>query len=601
MTDKWNREDSGEDPRGYGEGEGSVGEDRYRFYREIFVHSNDGIAILDPKGRYVEQNPAHFALLGYSDDDLRGRTPAIHMGKKAFLQIFQEVTERGSYRGEVDCQRKNGDTVPIEISASALRNDEKEIVCFVGIKRDITERRLAEETLRKEKEFSSSLIESTPTFFVAIDSRGRTIMMNRHMLDVLGLTAEEVVGKDYLSTFVPRRDREGLAAVFRELTDERRHTVNENRLLTKDGRELVVEWHGAPVFAQDGTFRYFYGVGIDVSERRRAEDLLRQSEERYRILFEQARDVIYCTTPQGGLIEMNQAGLDLLGYPREEFKHIDVADHYLDVRQRDEEKEELETRGFIKDKEIRLRRRDGSEILCLDSATVWRNPDGSIRGYIGTLRDITASRRAEEERVRLEKQLLQAQKMEAIGTLAGGIAHDFNNLLMGIQGRTSLMLTDTDSSHPHFEHLKGIEDYVKSAATLTKQLLGFAKGGRYEVKPTDLNDLIGKSAEMFGRTKKEVTIRTKYQEGLWPIEADRGQIEQVLLNLYVNAWQSMPGGGDLYLETENAYLDGAHARACQLEPGRYVRVSIADTGVGMDERTRERVFDPFFTTKEMGR
>lgn len=191
--------------------------------------------------------------------------------------------------------------------------------------------------------------------------------------------------------------------------------------------------------------------------------------------------------------------------------------------------------------------------------------------------------------------------MEAIGTLAGGVAHDFNNLLMGIQGRTSLMMLDTDSSHSHNEHLKGIEDYVKSAAELTNQLLAFARGGKYEVRPTDLNNLVKSQNRMFGRTRKEITIRGKYEENLWSAEVDKGQIEQVLLNLYVNAWQSMPGGGNLYIQTENAILAEDTIKPFEVAPGRYVKISVTDTGLGMDESTRKRIFDPFFTTKEMGR
>jgi len=205
------------------------------------------------------------------------------------------------------------------------------------------------------------------------------------------------------------------------------------------------------------------------------------------------------------------------------------------------------------------------------------------------------------ERKRMESQLRQAHRMEAIGTLAGGIAHDFNNLLMGIQGRISLMLMDTNTSHPYFEHLKGIEEHVKSAADLNKQLLGFARGGRYEIKSTDLNELSKKSSRMFARTKKEIVIRERYDENLWTAEVDQSQIEQVLLNLYVNAWQSMPGGGDLFIQTENVVIEESYARQYQVEPGKYVKISVIDTGVGMDEATQQRIFDPFFTTRGMGR
>jgi CheY-like chemotaxis protein len=142
---------------------------------------------------------------------------------------------------------------------------------------------------------------------------------------------------------------------------------------------------------------------------------------------------------------------------------------------------------------------------------------------------------------------------------------------------------------------------VQSGADLTRQLLGFARGGRYEVKPTNLNDLIRKTATVFGRTKKEIRIYEKYEENIWAADVDQGQIEQVLLNLFVNAWQAMPGGGDLYIETKNVILDEKYVQAYDIEPGVYVKVSVTDTGVGMDEKTRQRIFDPFFTTKEMGR
>jgi signal transduction histidine kinase len=212
----------------------------------------------------------------------------------------------------------------------------------------------------------------------------------------------------------------------------------------------------------------------------------------------------------------------------------------------------------------------------------------------GVLRDVT-------EQEQLQEQLQKAERLQAIGTLAGGIAHDFNNLLMGIQGRTSLMLMDTDEFQPQHEQLKGIEDHVRRAVDLTNQLLGFARGGKYEVAPVDLNDLIQKNSSMFARTKKELSINTKFQEAIWPVEADSSQIDQVLLNLYVNAWQAMPDGGQLYIQTRNCRLDEKFAKPFHVNPGRYVEISVADSGIGMDAETRKRIFDPFFTTKERGR
>jgi signal transduction histidine kinase len=208
---------------------------------------------------------------------------------------------------------------------------------------------------------------------------------------------------------------------------------------------------------------------------------------------------------------------------------------------------------------------------------------------------------SDRKRRNLEEQLQQARKMEAIGALAGGIAHNFNNLLMGIQGNISLMLLDADLDQSHHQRLHKIEKVIQDAAELTRQILGFAEGGKYQVDLTDLTDLIQKSSEMFGGTRKQIKIYSKYQKDIWPVEVDKKQIEQVLFNLYVNAWEAMPGGGDLYLETENVILGEDHGKPYYVKPGNYVKLSVTDTGIGMTKKAQEMIFDPFFTTKEMGR
>jgi CheY-like chemotaxis protein len=191
--------------------------------------------------------------------------------------------------------------------------------------------------------------------------------------------------------------------------------------------------------------------------------------------------------------------------------------------------------------------------------------------------------------------------MESIGTLAGGIAHDFNNLLMGIQGRIQLIQQGTDPTAPQMKHLQSIVDHVRSASRLTGQLLGFARAGKYDPKITDLNALIEKTVDMFARTRKELRIHQGPADDLLCAVVDRSQIEQVLLNLFVNAWQAMPEGGDITVETRNTTLSGKEERLYNLARGDYAAITVSDTGVGMDAKTQERIFEPFFSTKPRGR
>jgi PAS domain S-box-containing protein len=245
-------------------------------------------------------------------------------------------------------------------------------------------------------------------------------------------------------------------------------------------------------------------------------------------------------------------------------------------------------------KPYRVLTRGGDERWVDDSTFIRRDAAGRITHYQGIVTDIT-------ERMQMELQLHQADRLDSIGRLAGGVAHDFNNLLMGIQGRTSLLLLDTAPGHPQLEHLRGIQSHVRSAAELTAQLLGFARGGKYEVRPVDLNELIRENVRMFGRTRKEITIHESCAPDLWTVEADPAQIKQVLLSLLVNACDAMPHGGDIHVHSENAVLSVEAAEARGLASGRYVQIAVEDTGTGMDSKTRQHIFEPFFTTKSKGR
>jgi len=332
---------------------------------------------------------------------------------------------------------------------------------------------------------------------------------------------------------------------------------------------------------------------------------LRESEEWFNIMASSAQDAIITMDGNGNIMYWNDAAEKIFGYTEEE-----ALGNELHAFLAPEKYHEAYKRSFLRFKEtgqgaavgktleLTALKKDGKEFPIELSLSAVKIKD--LWNSIGIIRDITERKQAEEEKRELEASLHQARKMESIGTLAGGIAHDFNNLLMGMQGNVSLMLLNTDPGHPNYKKLKTIEQHVQSGAELTSQLLGFARGGKYEVKPTDLNSLIRKTSEILGRTKKEVTIHEKYQKDIWTVEADQGQMEQVLLNLYLNASQAMPGGGELYLQTENVTIDKKYTKPHNIEPGNYAKISVTDTGTGMDEATRQKIFDPFFTSKKMG-
>jgi PAS domain S-box-containing protein len=332
---------------------------------------------------------------------------------------------------------------------------------------------------------------------------------------------------------------------------------------------------------------------------------LKDAEERsrYKELLENVDDAVYIIDEDAKILDANTAAYSQLGYPPEAFFKLELADILSEeanarIIEQLNEKEQNPTPSELS-LETAHRKKDGSIIPVEIHSRVITYRGKKV--ILNVARDISRRIEAEKEKKQLEAQLIHAQKMEAIGTLAGGVAHDFNNLLMGIQGRLSMIRMDSDPAQPHYRHLDQIEKTIMSAAGLTRQLLGFARKGKYEIRPTRISILLEDSTRMFIRTRKEIDLQLDCQKDVWTVNADRGQIEQVLINLYVNAWQAMPEGGDLMVCAENTRLDDEFSRAYEAESGDYVKISVTDTGIGMAPETLARIFEPFFTTKGVGK
>jgi len=345
-----------------------------------------------------------------------------------------------------------------------------------------------------------------------------------------------------------------------------------------------------------------------VNHQKHLEDLVKErtrelqaSRESYRRLIEEINDVIYELDANGLIRYISPVVTPLLGYTPDQFLGKPLKDFVAP-----EDREQV----MANMSETLAGHPTALDYRILDTAgkSRWLRASnlpvveaGRMVGLRGVLTSVDAEKLAEQEKLELVRKISETQKLQALGTLAGGIAHDFNNLLMGIQGRASLIAMHLPPSDPAQEHTHAIDQYIRSASSLTSQLLGTARGGKYDPKPTDLNQLVERSIMMFGRTRKEISLDLQLAATPAIADVDTPQLEQVLLNLFVNGWQAMPDGGTLGVKVSYSILDATFCTPYEIEPGKYIRISVTDTGIGMDDTTRARIFDPFFTTKELGR
>jgi PAS domain S-box-containing protein len=451
-----------------------------------------------------------------------------------------------------------------------------------------------DETLQAVTPSDQSFYENAADIIAVVDVDFKLTNVNRRFEEELGMRREELLGRPVASVMTPESVEHARAQV-RELFGGKSQVMFEITVHRADGEVVPFEVNAVPI-RQDGAIRAIEASLRNISERRKRDEALRTSEETNRVLLNAASSAVFLIDARGIVLAANQATRDrmgqgeLVGRPIAEFLPPEVAE-----RRRQKGLEVIRTGRPLEFEDECLGRSYWTSIHPI------HDEDGAIIRLAIYSRDITEDKQAAEERKRLTLQLQQAQKMEAIGTLAGGIAHDFNNLLMAIQGNVSLVLFDLEPSDQRHRLLTNIEKLVGSGAELTAKLLGYARRGKYESRPLRPNDLVRETAETFSRMRKDIRIHCDLADGLKPIIADRGQLEQVLLNLFVNAADAMPNGGQLLLETRNATHHDIPAKGYTVNPGDYVRLSVRDTGVGMDRETMVRIFDPFFTTKRMGR
>ncbi|MGO9116729.1 MAG: PAS domain S-box protein [Desulfomonilaceae bacterium] len=565
-------------------------------FRSIVENSLAGMFTVDEAYHFIYVNDELCRVLGRSRESLLGSDfrKVLSDDSRALVAERYIRRQRGETvppRYEIDVVRGDGKTRHVEMRIAVVR-DASGLTRTMGQLIDVTEGKLAEEWLRIERERFQMLSDRAPLGMAMIAEDGTFEYVNPKFTEIFGYDLSDVSdGREWLRKAHPDRAyRDKVVAAWREDLEGLAPGGQGSRVFEvtcKDGSQKTIQFL---------TVKLRKGEDLmtceDITDRMRAEQALRESEEKYRTLFEESKDAVYITTSEGILLNANQAFLDLFGFSREEAGNMEILQIYTDAADRKRFQEEIEQKGSLKDYEISFRKKDGTKIESLLTATLRRDNDGAILGYHGIVRDVT-------ERKQLQRQFLQAQKMEAIGQLAGGVAHDFNNILTAIIGYTDVLTQQIPEDSPYRNKVMHINSAGARAAHLTRQLLAFSRKQILDLRPLKLNEVIANFQRMLRPLiREDIEVVTLLDQSAGTVMGDATQIEQILLNLAINARDAMPKGGKLTVETANIYLDEAYVRThSEVRSGPYVMVAVSDTGHGIDPDVLPRVFDPFFTTK----
>jgi PAS domain S-box-containing protein len=589
-------------------------------HRAIFENAVEGFFQSTPEGRFLRVNRALAAMCGYeSSSQMMAAVSDIarqHYGSQADRERFMALlSERGVVENfEHTARRKDGSTFWVSVSARTVRDGEGHVLYYEGSHVDIDERKRTEKRLTDATEQYRSLFDTSTNAILIRDRTGIITMVNRAAVSLLGAEQEEdLVGRTYLE-FVHPDDRPLSDARVRRIfeiaedpgsltyMDTATIRPREHRMLMLGGDTIEVESTGI-AYQYKGEF-FIQGIFRDITDRKRAEQKLRETEKKYRELAESLPQVIFEIDAAGRLLYLNQKGHELFGYTREDLdREFSVLDRFVaGDRERVARNIALSLQGQpIGKNEYTAVRKDGTTMPVQVHAKRVLQEDRAV-GIRGILLDLTPIRQAQAERERLEAQLQQAQKMEAIGALAGGIAHDFNNILSAIIGYTELAMLNEGAEHCGAE-LKQALQAAKRARDLIKQILAFSRQTEEDRMAIRVGLVVKECIKFLRATiPSTIEIKTRIDDKAGTVFANSVELHQIIMNLCTNALHAIGDqSGTLEIAVEATRVDEAQRKdAVGLEVGPYVRVSVRDTGGGIPPEIIGRIFDPYFTTKAKG-
>jgi two-component system, cell cycle sensor histidine kinase and response regulator CckA len=472
---------------------------------------------------------------------------------------------------------------------------------LIGTVQNITERKKSETALRESEENLRAITEASTQYIFTASEDGSSAELFRWFSILSGRNINDLTD---LVELVHPDDLEYGTKAWAEAIEKKTVYHGTTRYLTKTGDYCYLATRSVPMFNNDGTFRQWIGSFNDITEQKHAEDELRKSEERFRSLINSTTQIVWTADADGNLLSaltpegeaVEDAGEDLMNAW---ITRLHPGDSERVMK---EYGESIRTKKKYK-AEYRMLHKDGTYHYYIARGTPIYEKDGTVREWVGTITDVTKNKLAEENLRKSEEQLRQAQKLESVGRLAGGIAHDFNNMLTAINGYSDLALRRLGENDPLRRNLEEIKKAGERSASLTQQLLAFSRRTILQIKVLDINQIVSDSIIMFQRLiGEDIEIVSSLNPRVDQLKADAGQLSQMLLNLVVNARDAMPQGGTITIETDNAVLDENFVlQNAGSKAGNYVKLAVTDTGVGIDEDTRQMIFEPFFTTKEIGK